>query len=229
MSRTRRLLVLLVLLGSVGNLGAATTASFTASTTNPAAQFATGALVLGNDVGSDAVDESGVCFSTSGVDTDLNEGDCDQLFPVAVNKPGDTVEVLLDITNAGNLPGDLTVFAEATCTSAPDLDVPYHGSSDLCEGVQLTIQQSTLDTRLVDDTCVYPTVGATCSFDPAKTLEHFTATHTPANQIDMGELAPDATRFLTISLFMDETLDNTFQGLQASWTITWFIEQLPAA
>lgn len=228
-SRTRRVLVLLVLLGSLGNLGAATTASFTASTTNPAANFATGALVLSNDVGSEG---STVCMSTNGVDTDVNEGDCDQLFPVAVNKPGDTVSVLLDIGNVGNLAGNLSVFADAVCVSAADTAVPYNGSGDLCQGVQLNIQQYTTDVRDVEDSCVYGGGTATvCAFDTwgtatEKTLAHFTATNTPAAKLSMGSLAAGATRFLTIELKMDQSLDNTFQGLKASWTITWYLEQL---
>lgn len=236
MSGPRRLLVLLLIVGSLGNLGGGTTASFTASTSNPAANFATGALVLASDVGAD---DASVCYSTgAGVNTDTNVNTaCEQLFPVAVNKPGDEVTVLLDIANVGNLPGDLTLYAAGACTSADDPAAAYHGTGNLCDAVQLNIQEWTDDNRNVASFCRYGGgTATTCAFDTwgtatEKTLAHFTATHvnpgddptTPV--IDMGAVAGGATRFLSVSLAIDDDVDNTYQGLKASWTLTWLLEQ----
>lgn len=231
--------MLLLLLGSIGNLGGGTSASFTASTTNPAANFASGALVLANDVGSD---DAAVCYSTGGSgtsygdgtlgDTDDNDHDCDQLFPVAVNKPGDTVTVQLDVANVGNLDGNLSVFAEGACASADDPSVPYHGTGNLCNAVQLNIQRWTTDARNVAQSCIYGGGNATtCAFDTwgggtPKTLTHFTTTYPVGSKISMGQLDDGAVAYLTISLKMDQSIGNEFQGLKASWAITWLLEQL---
>ena len=234
-SGPRRLLVLLLVLGSLGNLGGGTTASFTASTSNPAANFATGTVVLENDVGAD---DASVCYSTGGGDTDTNvNAACEQLFPVALNQPGDVVDVELDIANVGSLPGTLALYVGTACTSDDDLDADYHGTGDLCDAVQINIQQWTDDTRTTEDTCIFGGGSATvCAFDtwsevdPADrmTLATFSDLHDDAltESIDLGGRAAGTTRYITVSLAIDQSVTNEYQGLQADWAVTWFLGQV---
>lgn len=260
MSMTRKVLLALFFIGFAGNVGggAGTFASFNASTTNALSSFATGSIVLSNENATSGK----VCFSNGltdngddGPNTDDNDNVCETLFPVAVNQPGDSATVNLNLQNVGSLPGDLKLFV-AEHTPPGDLTPQkacsnkatgtYSGSGsasgvDFCEKLQLRIQRFTAATRNPAgelDSCVYGADGNTdLACDTGATafnLEDFTTVSAASGVagIDVAALAKagDAgdTAFVTITIEFPDGgagADNAYQGRLASFAITWQLEQ----
>jgi hypothetical protein len=258
-SLTRKILLVLFFIGFAGNVGggAGTFASFNASTTNALSSFATGSIVLSNEN-----ETSGkVCFSNgltddgAGTGTDDNDNLCETLFPVAVNQPGDSATVDLNLQNEGSLPGVLKLFvadhtppgggsAQKACSNTAT--GTYSGSGetggvDFCEKLQLRIQRFTAATRNPAtelDSCVYGAdLGGDDACDTGATgfnLEEFTTTSAAAgvSGIDLGELAElgetGDSAFVTITVEFPNGAagaDNAYQGRVASFAISWVLEQ----
>lgn len=208
----------------VSGAGAGTFASFSASTSN-SGTFATGTLVLSNQV-----DNQTACFSTNGGTTDLNENACDALFTTTVSKPGDLATADVTLKNEGSLDGSaLQAYAEATCTDAANTVATYTGSGNLCSTLQLTIQEYSDAARTTVSNCRYgnTTVADTCDFSgtPPTVAGFYTAYPDTDTVLGMGAMTSGASRYFRISVQLPETADNTFQGRQSTFGINWRVIQ----
>jgi hypothetical protein len=165
-SRARKFIIGTMMVGAVAAItGAGTFASFSASTSNDAT-FSTTRLALSNTVNggtactSPAASPGVAGTGTQNVAVDTNDEDCDALFPDDLI-PGTPVTATVDVSNESNDPGDLYLFATAACKVdiADDAfdagTATFTGSGNLCERVQLSIQDTT------DSTCVYGTDNTT--------------------------------------------------------------------
>jgi camelysin-like metallo-endopeptidase len=212
---------------SVGTLGVAAAvaaggsfATFNAQTSNPST-FATGTLVMSNSVNSGTA-----CLSTGvGVNTDTNVNDsCGALFPLTVQKPGDSATAHLEIKNAGTLDAaSLKSFATG-CTNDDASGQTYHGTGSPCSAVELYIQQT--DQSFSPTACLYGGgTATTCDFASSKTLDAFVLGHGDAGAgLDLGALTHNTSDFFVIGVQLPDTADNTLQGRQATVGLSWYME-----
>ncbi|MFO1537217.1 MAG: hypothetical protein ACKOVH_05240 [Actinomycetota bacterium] len=224
-TRGRVALSVLVLVGLLAVVGAGTFAGFNAETRNPGNQFATGTLVLGNTKASGAS-----CLSTAGGTTDANVNPtCDQLFDLAVRKPGDSASARVTIANQGSVAASALRVFSAACVDADVAAETYHGTGNPCSKIQLVIQRYSDAAFTTPVECVYGGGSAsTCDWtDATKTLAAFQGTHgTAATGRTVGSgLASGAARYFEVRLLLPSTSDNTFQGRQATVDLTWYAEQ----
>jgi len=211
-------------LGALGGLGAF--AGFTAQTKNPGNVFADGTLVLGNTkTGGSA------CLSTgaTGTSTDVNVNDtCSQLMNLIVKKPGDSSTQTLTVANDGTIAASTLKVFEAACTNADVSTETYHGTGNECTKVQLYIQQYSDAAFATPSACLYGgATGVTCDFsDTAKTLGAFnTSYNSSGSGLSIGALGAGATSYFKIGVQLPLSADNTYQGRQATFDLTWFAAQ----
>lgn len=249
MSRARKALFALFFLGFASNIGGAgTMASFNASTTNAQSTFASGSVVFTN-----TNEASGkICFSNGttdngvGANTDDNHNEgCEAAFNFATRKPGQTATAELTLKNEGSLDGTLKLLVaqhdppgpaglQTACSKTDATDTVYHGTGDICDKLQLTVQRWTDSTRGTPLSCVYgmPS-GSSCVLDNAYDLKDFTETAANVSPgISIGTLDADGgddTAWFTITVAFPDGgagADNAFQGLVATMAIQWMLEQV---
>lgn len=248
MSTARKLLFLLFFLGFASNIGGAgTMASFNASTTNAQSTFASGSVVLTNT----NVASGKVCFSNgttdngAGANTDDNHNEaCEAAFNMATSKPGETATAELTLKNEGNLGGTLSLLVadhtppsgvttpQPACSNRDAGGTVYHGTGDICQQLQLTIQRWTDNTRTTAHSCVYGVPsGNTCTLDSTRNLKHFTETAAPSPGLAIGALDASGgndTAWFTVTVSFPDGgagADNAFQGRVATMAIQWMLEQ----
>jgi hypothetical protein len=226
-------------------VGQGTLASFTASTTNAASTFATGSLVLSNQVasataclssGNDAV--IGNIAPTDPREIAPNDSNCDALFNgLTAYKPGDTAAVDLTLQNAGSLNGSAITGAGQACTAANTPTTGptgslYHGAGDPCAYVQIQVQEYSLATRTAASAtrCLYPAAAGTCA--AGGTVSAFVAlTSVPATAMTLNPpIAVNAgtSRYLRVTLTFPNGAsgaENAYMGRQLAFGIKWTLNQ----
>ena len=233
LARAVPVLVVFALLGLIG--GAGTFAAFTASTDN-AATFATGSLVLENTVTGE--DE---CLSNDGpggLSTNENVA-CDFLFDESTKAPGQIASNTLRLRNVGSMDASrLLVHGSGQCGVGEAEDEDYHGEAgDICGALLLTIQELGANMQPLPE-CIYPEASNSCEFDADHTVRVFedldpfvghggfsNAILIPGGLGAFEELANGPERFFKISVQLDPDADNNVQGQSGSFSMTWRIEQ----
>ena len=203
----------------------ASLAVFNAETTNPTNKFASGTLVLSNKVNSNSA-----CLSTAGGNTNSNANTaCDTLFSLSVKKPGDSGSGNLTLQNVGSLAASALKLYTSACADADATGETYHGTGSICGVIQLTIQQWTSNTFASPQTCIYGGgTASTCDWsDTSKTLGAYATAHTgSANAQTIGSgLASGAFAYITVSVKLPTSADNTVQGRSATIDLVWHIDQ----
>lgn len=221
-ARTVPVLVVFALLGLIG--GAGTFAAFSASTDN-AATFATGSLVLSNTKTSTTA-----CLSTKDAGLDVNESVCEQLFDVSVQKPGDEASATITLENVGSMDAAvLKLHAAGTC--ADSTVAPYNGTTDLCGKLRLSVQEYSDSGFTNASACLFGGgTATTCAYtDPGKTVDAFIAAHPDwANGLAMGAMPTSGAgdvRYVRVGVKIDGSEGNDLQGRAASFSLTWRMEQ----
>ena len=236
MSRSRRWLLLILLLGLAGNVGGAGTfASFSASTTNDGSTFATGTIVLSNKKNTDTA-----CLST-GPNNTIGTGDgvtddndntfaCSSLINVNIRKPGDVATVDLTLQNVGTLDAtNLRVHRSAACAQANAAGESYFGTGNMCTSLLFALQEYDDAARTDVGYChVGAVTGADTLCTTSGTLNSFMTTYTGATtpaMLDLGPLNATATRYFRLIVDLPSTVGNTLQGRQATFGFTWRLDQ----
>jgi predicted ribosomally synthesized peptide with SipW-like signal peptide len=228
MKNSKTYLKLLIVVGLVAVVGgsAGTFASFNAETTNAGNTFATGTLVLQNDVASSS------CLSTGGgnTDTNTNSTNCGKVFDVDVQQPGDKSEVDLTLTNAGSLAASSLSVQAGTCVDSDAAAEGFHGTGNVCSALNLYIQEWDDAAHTTPTACWYGTTSATDTCDTAFTTgATLAAFGTGTHDISVGPAAtgfaasgdPGDTRYFTIGVQLPSTANNTYQGRQAVASLSW--------
>lgn len=244
--KTKRYLMLLVAVGliAVAAGGSGTFASFTAQVTQSANTFETGSLVL-----SEKSNAATACFSSAGTGN-VNDA-CSAIFTggdVLFNAGDTAITGQLTLNNTGSIsPAQLKWYAPAlnasgaldplgsVCQSVqytPSGDTSganiFHGTGDLCTGLQLQIQETTTNSfGTPTSSCVFPASGSACgtNFASPSTLP------TVASPLAAGTLANGTPRFFKITLKFPGTngdhtgVDNQYMALKSYFDLTWRIEQ----
>jgi len=198
-SKKRKLSLPLVLAGGVSSLVLAlgmspTFSAFSASIQNSVNTAGTGALIMEETSG-------GVtCKSTDGTNgLSGNSATC-----VTINKyggtgtlltPGGTATTTVVIHNAGTVAASSFSLTPGTCSQSV-LGTSNGSASDLC--AKINVKVTTGSTTVYD--------GAASAFSGAKTL---------------APLAVGGTASYTFVVSLASTADNSYQGLQASQSLTW--------
>lgn len=200
-----------------------TEAAFNAQTRNPLNVFGSGTLVLAN-----TKQGSTTCLSTNGgtTDTNVNNG-CEALMNTTVRKPGDTAVGRVTLTNNGSINASALQLYSSACANANATGESFNGSGLMCGKLTLYIQKYTSATFATPQTCVYGGgTGTTCAHDnAAKTINNFVSTYTSGAPAGLGALASGASGYYEVGIGFPSNSDNTFQGRQASFDLTWVLVQ----
>lgn len=235
----RKLLLAVLLVSLAGSaFGAGTFASFNATTTNAAGTFATGSIVLSNTVNSQTA-----CLSTStgtaAGNTDSNSHGCDTLFNVTNAKPGDTSYVDLDLSNVGTIAATGFTLNIGACTPGNSGSTSYHGSTPaaICAattGLKVQIQeyQTHGHAGTAQAKCIFPAAAAACASN-YDYLGSAITTGTFTNPLTVTGMPTATPKYVTIAILFPDNgtstvnglTDNAYQGLTASFTLTWTITQ----
>lgn len=220
--KARLLLTAGVVISLCGFTAAATVANFSAETTNPTNEFASGTLVLSNKKNT-----ATACLSTAGGTTDSNVNNaCDTLFTTNLAPGGTAASANVTLKNEGSLAASALKLWSSACANA-DTAAAYHGTGNPCSNLQLTIQQYS-DAFVTPSNCVFGGgTATTCAMSSSFTLNDYATAHTGsgnAQTIGSG-LASGASTYFTISVFMPSTAGNSFQGRKGTMDLTWHIDQ----
>jgi predicted ribosomally synthesized peptide with SipW-like signal peptide len=208
--------------------GAGTFASFNATTTNAGNTFATGTLVLSNNIG------ASTCLSTGGGNTNSNTNStgCGKFFDVSVKEPGDTGGAQLTLQNAGSLAASTLTLTATSCTDADASGESFHGTGSVCGALNTYVQEWTDNTFTTPYKCWYggsTDSGVTCDSTWA-TASPLSGLGTSPNDISVGPNATafaangssGDTRFFTVAVQLPNSGNqNDLQGRQASLDLTW--------
>lgn len=230
----KKLMVATMLLATVGTLASGTLATFNAQTVNAGDSITTGTLVLLDEVNASIATD---CYSTgvsAGTFTNgnSNSGCASNNFTPTSVKPGAAPTTMkVKVRNAGSLPAATLSLLTASCAASDNPAESFHyPGGDPCGQVQLYVQEWTDGTYATPLGCAYGTVaaGATCGFQSGSpTLSTFTGAHnSPATALPLtGGLAAGAARYFTIALQLPLAATNQVQGRQATFDLTWYLEQ----
>jgi predicted ribosomally synthesized peptide with SipW-like signal peptide len=229
-TKTKRYLVLLASVGLVAAAlgGTGTFASFSAETTNAGNYFATGTLLLSNKIPS-----ASACLSAGGAGN-VNAG-CDVVLSDTNLYPGAApITGALTLENVGTIDASALKLSTAGCTSSIDTSTTSSfNNGDLCDSVEMYVQEWTGSIGGTasrcwfgkDDganTCLTNFAGATTAADSLTAFA--TAFSTPSTLT--GALSAAGSRYFTIGLYLPSAGagDNAFQGLRATFPLTWHID-----
>jgi hypothetical protein len=227
-SKVKRLLVGVLVVGALTALiGAGTFATFDATTSN-SSTFQSGTIILSNTV----TPVTGTACLSTAANSAISAGNtasCDALFASTLQKPGQTATGHLTLVNVGSLNAStLSLYAASACSNshAPDANGDY-GVGDLCSQLQLTVQEKTDNTFTTNAACVYGTAaGAACTFDAAHTPAAFSGSYTSLAPLTLaGTLNTATPRYFVISVFFPSASNNTFQGDQDNLVLDWTAAQ----
>jgi len=219
-----KVLIVVGVLALIGG-GAGTFATFNATTTNPGNTFATGTLVLSNTVNTGTT-----CFST-GTGTTVsasNTNACDQAFSTTISKPGDIAGANVTLQNVGSLAATVATLAKGTCTDGNNPSETYHGTGLVCGALNFYVQEWSNAGRTTPFKCWYGGTGSTCSATFASGTQLLSGFTTA--DISVGPSSPPAfaatgttgdTRWFTVAVQLPSTADNTYQGRQAQFDLSW--------
>jgi predicted ribosomally synthesized peptide with SipW-like signal peptide len=241
-----RILLTLMVVGTVAAVGGAgTLASFNSTTTN-ASTITTGTIVLGNTI------NSGTECLSYGVNPNItaaNTNTCTNVFglssvsaePGQPNASGNSASV--KVVNKGNLntignaagPKGFYLYTPSACANSATAGQPFNGAGDLCSLAQVYVQQYSDSAFTIAYKCVYgASAGATCSgFDAAHTLHTLGVAATSASPIFLTDsggnsasplISGSAAYFKVFVFFPNPSSSaNSYQGVTATLDFTWAI------
>lgn len=222
----KKLLVAVMLLATVGTLAGGTLATFNAQTANPSNTFSTGTLVLANTLNAGTV-----CYSagaSSGTISNNNvNGSCDSAAFASTAKPGDSATAKVILKNSGDLAAATLKLYTAACTNANNTET-WHGAGNPCSALYFYVEED--DSTWTAKSCLYGTAsGSSCIFqDPgSSTISNFQASHSSSATalVIPNGLAAGASRYFKIGLMLPSAADNSYQGRQATFDLTWYLNQ----
>jgi hypothetical protein len=195
----RMILTVMILIASVSLLSG-TAASLNATTVNPGSSFATGTLILSNQV-----ENRNPCLSTGATVA------CDALFP-GLHAPGVTATARVTIKNVGTVPvASLGIWSNGCGTGS---------RSSLCPRTWLTVHDD------AHDLCYFPVQAAgACGTAVHGSYADFASRYGAANPINLSTDKLGAGIVYTLTATIDPAAGNDLQGRVADLTIYWGIVQ----
>jgi len=199
----RMILTLMILIASVSLL-TGTAASLNATTINPGSSFATGTLVLSNQV-----ENRNPCLSEGATVA------CDALFP-GPHAPGVTATARVTIKNVGTVPVATLGLWSTGCQTRNGASA----GADLCPSTWLTVHDDD------HDRCYFPVQGAgACGTAVHGSYADFVARYSETSPIDLSTDKLGAGIAYTLTATIDPAAGNDFQGRVADLTMFWRVVQ----
>jgi predicted ribosomally synthesized peptide with SipW-like signal peptide len=222
-------LILVGVLAVIGG-GAGTFATFNAETTNANNTFATGSLLLNDSTATQAS-----CFSYgSGAGGNNANPNCNAILTATNATPGTAGTGDVTISNTGTLDPSAFVLSTAGCTPTQLINHAFN-TGNLCNSVLMYVQEWDSAGHANATHCWFghATVANTCDFTrataAADSIHTFATTYPPSSPLTLtGGLVHNTSRYFTIGLELPDTgpgANNAFQDLQASFPLTWHIDQ----
>lgn len=203
----RLVLTLMVLIASVSLL-TGTAASLNATTVNPGGSFATGKLILSNQVRN-----RNPC---------LSRGDtvqCDALFP-GVQVPGVPSGAQVTIQNVGTIPASSLSLWSAACSTKNSAGAGAHGAGDLCPLTTLSIHDDS------HDMCYFPVKAAgACGPGSRATFSDFVSRYSESSPMALAIDHLGGGIVYSIVATVDGSVGNLYQGRVVDLPLTWKIVQ----
>jgi hypothetical protein len=219
MWHVKKMLLSLIVVGGFGCFTVTGTfALLNSEVQNNQSKISTGTLTFSNKVSTNTA-----CLSYGAGTTGNVNASCDALFQSAtLMYPGTPVTQRVTIANNGSIDGgNLSVYMPS-CTVVTSPGAPTPGGGNPCSsgGAQIYIQET--DSSFTPSSCVFPTIGGTCSFT-ANTLAYFASVaNAPASAYSLGSgPAHGASRYFVIGMQLPTNAANTLQGEEALFTLTW--------
>jgi hypothetical protein len=223
MGTLRKLMIGLVILGSLaGVAGSGTFASFNATTTNAASAFDTGTIALGQGTGVTTCWSTGVTATLPDATiTNGNSAACGTLFTTKTDvKPGMTdITTDLTLTANGLTPSSFKVYMSTLCATSDDAGT-VHGPSttlpgdtgggvDLCALLRFSIQEFNSGFT-TPGTCYY---GSACSAANTLTLKSFGTTYGSASAgLTLGAITPGTPRYFRVTIAFPNSATAGFEN-----------------
>jgi hypothetical protein len=197
-----------------------TFALLNSETQNNRGKISSGTLTFSNKVNTNAA-----CYSYGAGSSGNANPSCNALFVNTTEMyPGTPITQKVTITNDGSIGArSLSVFMP-TCAvfTTPGAPAPGGGNPCAAGGAQIYIQET--DASFVPTSCVFPTVGGTCTF-AANTLSYFTTVaNSAATAYSLGAgPAAGASRYFLIGMQLPAGASNALQGEEARFSLTWHL------
>ncbi len=228
MYRFKRILILLLVVGALGTLGAGTFATFTAQTTNPNNTFTTGTIVLSQKVNSNTT-----CYSTltsntggngQGTFTNGNSNPaCDSVAFATLAAPGSASSANFTVQNNGSL-GASSLTLQMTGCSTSNSGASYHGNGDLCSVLGVYVQEYDSTFTTPNGKCALPVNGAAnCSTASTTSFATLATAQTLWTSVAAGQ-----THYVKVVVVFPDGgpgADNAYQGRVATFNATWQLNQ----
>jgi hypothetical protein len=242
-SSFNKLMVTVMVLASVGTLASGTLATFTAQTGNAGNTFTTGTLAVNDgQVVAGSVTQSCLSYGTLGgtdgktvTNGNVNSG-CFavNMTSAQLAEPGTVAVANFQLSNPGALNGSVLKVYPTSCTTTADTTQSFHGptTNDLCAALNVYAQEYTsIAFTTAKTACVYPaSTTAACSFasGPQTINQMITAGGGSISGGLTGTSCSSActpTRWVQIAVQVPTTLANGYQGLIATFTLDWELDQ----
>ncbi len=228
-STFNRLMVTVMVLATLGTLASGTLASFTAQATNPGNTFETGTLALQDNTAGTICFSYGTLNALNQFTNNNSNPSCNAVSFATGAKPGDpaaTANVILQ--NVGSLDASTLQVSAGSCATANNTNDSFHGGGDLCGAVQVYVQEYTDGTFTTPtSSCVYPASStAPCGF--SQTLSAMVAAGPVAAAGGLGQqgsTSPPDTRYFQVALQLPASAGNSYQGMTATFSLTWYLSQ----
>jgi predicted ribosomally synthesized peptide with SipW-like signal peptide len=219
MTRTKKALIGLLLIGALASIGVGTYASFTASITNNGNTFQDGTLFLGTAANA----TTSTCFSygsaagTAGVNSNSNA--CATSISLTNFKPGGSAQTfVLQLENAGSLPADVSLAGSCSAGTG----ATNQGSGSACSDMALTIQPcatytggATCTTKTA--TCLYPSAASACNIGTTPGSPGGVSVTNPI----LSNWAAASKQAYEIDVALPSAATNSDQGVAANFALTW--------
>ena len=203
----RLILTLMVLIASVSLL-TGTAASLNATTVNPGVSFATGKLILSNQVRN-----RNPCLSRG------DTVECDALFP-GVQVPGVPFAAQVTIQNVGTIPASSLSLWSSACSTRDSAGAGVHGGGDLCPLTSLSIHDDS------HDICYFPVKAAgACGIGSRATFADLVSRYSASSPLDLAIDHLGGGIVYSIVATIDGSVGNSYQGRVVDLTLTWKIVQ----
>ena len=239
MSRSKKALIGLLVLGALASFSSGTFASFTAQTQSTGNSFQFGTLTMGlgsTGTGGNTTASTSTCnsygtlsgsqFTNGNANTScaavLTFGSATQADPTLTSDN----YADLTVTNSGTITASSLTLAflsssvGASCANGQTPGTAVYGSGSLCNKMPLTVEQDTTSGFTTASYCYYGTgatplvpTSAACTVSASDTLGAIGVTPITINL--GGGLAPGASVYLKIDVQTPANVGNTYQGIDA--------------
>jgi hypothetical protein len=222
----KRVLLSVLVVGGLSTFTiAGTFASLTSESSNRAGSVASGTLALSDTVGAGTT-----CFSYT---SSTNSGGCSSLVTTgSVQYPGGTVVTAnVAIKNEGSIGASNLALYMPSCSKTTTAGATVVGGGNPCtivaNGLALYVEEATSSSfTAATSACKFPIASASPCTATAGSFAYLAGKTTSSTAFSLAEgLTAGTTRYYIVGFQLPTAADNTLQGEQANFDLTWLASQ----